>query len=255
MDTPDPPSRRAVLAAVAGVGGLYGGASVARGALGLDAVSFTDQREITQQNGPTLRVEWVALYNGERIAGTGFEDGGGDAPAGPAVALSNLLPGDTGALVIRLTVPTGEPGPAEVTASLALTGNAENGINEPESTAGDTTTGEDGGELADALAVEVWYDRGAAGVDGLGTRNGTREPGEPLVAPDAEGSLREVASALSGGVVLDPASSGPACLRPGESVSVAVGWSLAPETANAVQTDSVDFGVGFTAERCAGGGP
>ena len=254
MDTPDPPSRRAVLAAVAGVGGLYGGASVARGALGLDAVTFTDQREITQQNGPTLRVEWVTLYNGERVGGTGFEDGSGDAPSGPAVNVSNLLPGDTGALVVRLTVPTGEPGPAEVTASLTLTGNAENDINEPESAAGDTTTGEDGGELADALDTAVWYDRGAGGVDGLGTRNGQREPGEPLVAPNAEGSLREVTSALSDGVVLDPASGGPACLRPGESVSVALGWSLASDTGNAVQSDSVAFDLLFTAERCSGGG-
>jgi hypothetical protein len=60
--------------------------------------------------------------------------------------------------------------------------------------------------------------------------------------------------ALAGGVTVAPDDDGRPCLRPGESVSVALGWELPTETPQTVQGDSVRFDLAFQAERCEGGG-
>jgi hypothetical protein len=248
--TRGPVTRRQLLGAVAGSGALFGVLAVGRAAADLDPVPLANSQQIQNGSGPDLLVEWATVVNGQQAAGSGFTGAGDDAPAGPAVQVGNVMPGDTGALVVRLSVAPGRPG--RVTARFALGENAENGINEPESAAGDTTDGPDAGELADALQAGLWYDEGAMGLSGVGERNGTREPGESLVHPDASGSLRDVASAAGGGVVL--AGRDGDCLGPNESVSVALGWSLPPETGNVVQTDSVAFDLTFEVEACAGGG-
>jgi hypothetical protein len=248
--TPWPVTRRRLLGAVAGSGALFGALAVGRAAADLEPVPLANSRQIQNGSAPDLLVEWTTVVNGGQVAGNGFTGDGGDAPAGPAVQVGNLVPGDTGALVVRLSVPPGRPG--RMTARLALGENAENGINEPEAAAGDTTDGADAGELADALQTSLWYDEGAMGLSGVGERNGTREPGESLVHPEASGSLRDVASVVGSGVVLDGRDGD--CLQPNDAVSVALGWALLPETSNAVQTDSVAFDLTFAVEACTGGG-
>jgi hypothetical protein len=52
---------------------LFGNA-VCRVALG-STPRFTEQREVTRQNGARLRVELVRFYTGERVTGTGCENG------------------------------------------------------------------------------------------------------------------------------------------------------------------------------------
>ena len=60
--------------------------------------------------------------------------------------------------------------------------------------------------------------------------------------------------AQAGGVTVAPDDDGRPCLRPGESVSVALGWELPTDTPQTVQGDSVRFDLAFQAERCEGGG-
>ena len=242
-------SRRHVLAGVGSLGFLALGGAAVRPALGLDPVELNQS---TSVDGTDLALDWRATYNGAVLSETDFADVGGEQP-GPVVQLGDLTPGDEGTLTVRVSVtgPEDEQPKEPVAASvrLGLTETAENGVNEPEAAAGDTTDAV--GELQDVIEATAWYDVGPANVGTAGACNGRREPGEPILA---EGTLAAVADELATPVDLDPASDAARpCLAPGDSVCLSLSWSLPPSSSNVVQTDSLSFVLEFGTEPCSEG--
>lgn len=236
-------TRRNVLAGL----GATGAASVGGLALFTEpAVAFQNSVTLSTASdgngGSDCRLEWVETYRGV-VQETGNAESGSN---GPIVSLSNVLPGDYGSLCFELTV----EGPEDVDPRFAfrldeeLTG--ENGITEPEEKAGDTTAS---GELQNMVDVAVWYDEGLAGLDPFGSRNCSRDVGESLVDPDAEGSIASVADGLSDGISLTET-----CLSDGESVRIALRWEFADDAdVNRAQSDTVGFDLDFSVESCGTG--
>lgn len=237
--------RRRVLTGVGSLGFLVLGGAAARPALGLDPVELNRNASV---DGTDLVLDWRVTYNGAVLSETDFADVGGEQP-GPVVQLGDLSPGDEGSLTVRASVTGPEDGqsnaPVAVSVRLALTETAENGVNEPEAQAGDTT--DEVGELQEAIEATAWYDVGAAEVAAAGACNGRREPGEPVLA---EGTLAAVADELATPVDLDPGPSR-SCFAPGDSVCLTLSWTLPPSTSNVVQTDSLAFDFAFDAEPCS----
>jgi hypothetical protein len=223
---------------------LGGGALTAFGAGVLAerafAVEYAHRMRIQQGSERTVTVEWSVLHNGKEV-------GSGDQSArGPIVSLGNVMPGDEGAILLEIGVPSDAGAPTRVVFDLVWYpedpdrpgANRENGRNEPERKAGDQTPGT--GELASALDVTAWYD--------TGTFDGVRTVVDgPLLDPEANGSFDDVGSAVSG-VALR--ADGGTCLSPGTSVPVAIGWSLPDDVGNVVQGDSVSFDLRVSPERC-----
>jgi hypothetical protein len=196
-----------------------------------DAVAY--QSSTTVDSNPAVRVDWRETYNGSVV------DGSGETTDGPALHIGNATPGDSGTLTFRVSP---ENGDEAVSASMSLTldENAENGRNEPERVAGDTTA--DRGELADALEVSAWYDTGSFGVSGLGGCDGDQDAAETTLV---DGSLVDADAALAEGVPL-----GGDCLGPSSAVCVGVSWSLPRSVGNRIQGDSVETSLSFTVEPC-----
>lgn len=218
--------RRLLSAAALGVTAAAG-----IGVLADDTVAY--QQSTTMGSDPTVRVDWRETYN-ESVVDSGD---GGD---GPVLNVGNAQPGDSGSLAFRVTPET--EGGAHVYVSLEVTGNAENGRNEPELKAGDETPAE--GELGDAVETAVWYDTGSFGVSNLGGCDGNRDTGEePLV----DGTLLDAHDALRDGVRL-----GGDCLAGDSGVCVGISWSLPSSVGNRIQGDSVDVDLSFTVEPCDG---
>jgi hypothetical protein len=237
--------RRRIVTGVGSLAFLVLGGAAARPALGLDPVELNQHTSVP---GTDLVLDWRVTYNGAVLSETGFADVGGERPA-PVVQLAGLKPGDEGSLTVRASVTAPEDGqsrePVAVSVRLALTETAENGVNEPEAEAGDTT--DTVGELQDAIEARVWHDVGAADVAAAGACNGRREPDEPVLA---EGTLAAVADELATPVDLDP-DPARSCFAPGDSVCLSLSWSLPPSTSNVVQTDSLAFDLAFDAEPCS----
>ena len=243
------PSRRQLLAGLGGFSLLYGGTAVGRATFGFEQVDLTShETHQVDETGLDLRVGWRETYNGGVRADTTATTG--DAPDGPVVALDNVLPGDQGSLTVLAELAgTDTARTARLSLLLDLTDTAENGRTEPEVTDGDDTP--DVGELADAIEVAVRYDTGILGIDAAGGQNGTHDPTEPLVAPDAEGTLADVAAALADGIVLTPdAGDGRPCLEAGTAIPVTMTWSIHEDVGNVVQGDSATFRLGIVAEEC-----
>lgn len=196
-----------------------------------DAVAY--QSSTTVDDGPALRVEWLETYNGSVV------DDGDETTSTPALDIGNAQPGDSGSLAFRVTPETDDEG-VNARFSLSLTANEENGRNEPERAAGDTTA--DRGELADALEVAAWYDTGSFGVPGLGGCDGTRDAGETTLV---DGSLVDADAVLRDGVPL-----GGDCIGPDSAACVGISWSLPRGVGNRVQGDSVETALEFTVESC-----
>ncbi|QKY21034.1 hypothetical protein B4589_011845 [Halolamina sp. CBA1230] len=221
-------NRRRLLGSVA----LAGAASVAGlTALTSDAVAY--QSSTTVGSDPSVRVDWRETYNGTVV------DAGDETTDEPALNVGNAHPGDSGTLAFRVT-PENDDQAVSASMSLALTANSENGRNEPERSAGDTTT--DRGELADALDVAVWYDTGSLGVSGLGGCDGDLDVAETVLV---DGSLVDADTALAEGVPL-----GGDCLDPTSAVCVGISWSLPRSVGNRIQGDSVETSLSFTVEPC-----
>ncbi|MCG1003745.1 MULTISPECIES: hypothetical protein [Halobacterium] len=221
-------SRRRLLGSAATVGAA---SFVGLTALTSDAVAY--QSSTTVGSDPSVRVDWRETYNGAVV-----DDG--DEQDGPVLGVGNAQPGDSGTVAFRVTPDTTQS--ARVSFSLALTENSENGRNEPERAAGDTTG--DRGELADALDVAVWYDTGTLGLLGFGGCDGDLDAAETTLV---NGSLVEADAALAEGVQL-----GGDCIDPDSAVCVGLSWSLAASTGNRIQGDSAGTSLSFTVESCDG---
>jgi hypothetical protein len=229
-------TRRRVLAAVGAAGAAIGGA----GLLTEPSLTYADTTAIEVESG-TLEVDWRETYTtggDQSILEDTLGRTGEFTSEGAVISLGNVLPGDAGTLSFRLTnISTEEVNPQ---LSLNLERAAENGINEPEEKAGDTSTDGDPqdedfpGELQNDLDASLWEDTGILGIDSFGADNATNDLGEPNIA---DGTLKTVAGSVNG------YSLGP--LPDGGQVSVAFSWQYTDDGAadiNQSQGDSVTFG-------------
>ncbi len=230
-------TRRRVLATVGALGAAVGGTGLATE----PSITYANTTTVQVESG-TLEVEWRETYNGEVREDT---RNGNFTSDGAVIEFDGILPGDAGTLSFRLTNISGEEVDPEL--SLNLESAAENGINEPERKAGDTSTdgdpqGEDfPGELQNKVQASLWEDTGIAGVsdilgiNGFGADNLTQDLGEPNIG---DGTLKAVANSVNN-YSLGPLSSAP----DGGQVSVAFRWEYAdPADINITQGDSVKFG-------------
>lgn len=226
----------------------------------------------TDETGIDLRVAWYERYNGQRLErtpgglsltdNTTWEDAAAEgeyvnvgkqrtsdevlAGGGPVIHLDDVLPGDTGTLVVGLH---SELAPASVTLRAGGPGPdggpvfAENGRNEPESKVDATP---DASELGDDVQVTVWYDDGIAG---FGAADGRRPLGGFVEQVIVAGSLRSVLADLAEGVPLDAYG----CFERGTPRYVGFSWHLPDDVGNRVQGDSASFGLVFDAVACERG--
>lgn len=245
-------TRRKLLAGVATCGGVLTGLRFVAGRAG--PPPFTHYTYAGSESEGRFHIAWYEEYNGafqeaqgprETNATRALDPGVApvyvDEPGGPIVTLDNVLPGDTGKLIVGLLVQEEASASQglEISVNSTLLADEDNSVTEPERQAGDDTTGAAGGELADALEVTVWLD---AGVMGLGRCDG-RRLGEPTIA---SGSLREVCTALRDGRPVG------GCLTVGDRRCLGVAWSLPETSGNIVQTDAVTFDLAFEARQCGG---
>jgi hypothetical protein len=277
-----PISRRRLLAGIGAVGLVTVGTGLGQGALST-AHPYTRYTYALPDGAsatggapqPRLTLAWYQTYNGEAIDSPAAEPSESafadtavyvDDVTGPVVDLPNLLPGDSGSLGVGLLV---EGAPANVWFALRPVGDdgplsafTENGVVEPEATAGDTTA--DRGELQNYLAFDCWYDTGVLGTNaGLsGACNGRRDVGEQaiasglLFATDDDGTFTHPDVArLANGVRLDDETlvGGTGCLTPDEPRCLGFDWRFAGDEENDAQTDGVSFELAVAVTECVPG--
>jgi hypothetical protein len=244
-------TRRSVLAGAVGLGAI-GATGTGLGLLGRRPYThYTYAQTVGDTNDAVLRVAWYETYNGQvEETQRGVDSDANatldpaveplyveDAP-GPIVDLTGVMPGDSGSLVIGLEAVEEA---ARVWFRPTLDATDENGINEPEAKAGDTTAAQ--GELQDRVSVRIWRDEGVLD-SGFGRCDGRYTSGERQFT-DGQVPLAEVDGLLPDGVELVD------CLEPGANYCVGLTWDLPAETGNEIQTDSVDFSLQFVGIPCS----
>jgi hypothetical protein len=265
-------TRRQLLAAagVAGVGTGLAGAGLAR-ATARDppytrytyaAPGDTDERR--------LRVAWYETYttdgtrtfvestnsSGETDRTTVFDPASEPTyvnDPGPVISLPNVLPGDSGVVVVGLEaqpVDIDDEG-VDVWLQIGLTGNAENGVNEPESLEpgeddplGPGSGDADSGELADEVEIRVWKDGGfMTGCDG-----DYDSLSETSLANDSLAAVSSTDPLADGELVVE-------CLPQGSARCVGFRWELPEGTGNHIQGDSAGFDLRFHGQSCGAENP
>lgn len=253
-------NRRTILASLGAVGAVVFGSQAVRGR---DPPYTQYTYAQTGETGLRLSVAWYETYNGAFVEATDQSSetnatlvtDPGQAPfyvanaSGPLLTLDNVLPGDSGSLLIGLLaeqVPTEIEG-MDVWFRPILTANLENEVTEPESVAGDEDDPGDGssvGELADALQVQFFMDDGLiGGCDGNFWIDDT-----PL---SQNAPLSTVFPQLGDGISLTDGG----CLQDGQRQCLGLTWNLPEGTTNAVQTDSLSFDLEFIGVACGGSNP
>jgi|GEM_PF-1613031 len=268
-------TRRRILAAVGSAGALYLGADRAGAALGLDPIDM-NQRTVNgtyaQSNEwgnsddapPLIGLSWRETVNGAVQEETDLTTDGETGGVGLVVDEA-VMPGDSGSVTMRARLLEREDqatASAELYLRFVLSTAAENGIVEPERTAGDTTSGADAGELDDVAEIRIWKDEGS-----FGTGDGELTWGDVPVVGDTEitdgwQSIADVdeSDAFDGGYQLS--LGGTTCLDPTNEPEVYVSfkWDI-PETLpsgapgddiNVIQGDSATFQISFDPRPCPG---
>ncbi|MCY4731499.1 hypothetical protein KY092_13140 [Natronomonas gomsonensis] len=251
-------TRRQLLAGIGGGTLAAGGIAAARPA---DPTFTRYTYAAPDTDDRRLRVAWYERYNGaflehqngtEAVTLTDALDPAMDPEYvveanGPVVSLSNVVPGDSGTLVVGLEVVDEAGAEAlDVYVRAALTENAENRVNGPELAAGDDPdSGE--GELGATTEVVLWRDD----VPG-GSCDGQFQPmagfGETAIA---KGSMKAAFAgelANDGKLAID-------CLSVGSTRCLSLSWQVPLEVGNVVQTDSIGFDVAFAGVACGGENP
>jgi predicted ribosomally synthesized peptide with SipW-like signal peptide len=188
-----------------------------------------------------------------------FHDQFADVPddlEAPVIELADVKPGDFGEVTFSTHLHN-NPGYLWMTGDLLAA--SENGTTEPERNDPDETEGVV--ELLDEIRVAIWYDDG----------DNVREPEEMIRSPHdvdagsnitldasdsliATGSLREILARLSTGDGLpldaDPRSGDRDCYPFSSTYYFGFAWWLPVDHANEIQTDSVEFDLGFYTEQC-----
>lgn len=236
-------SRRSVLRGI----GLAGAAAGSVILVSSDR-SQAYQNKIQVQNPAGLRVAWTERYNGSVLESEGAEDRRG---SGPVIRLTDVLPGDSGSLAIRLE-PVADPDSDRtftMTMRLDLVASKERGMTEPERKAGDGTESNSSraeGELAEEANVTVAYDSGILGTNLLAC-DGSTSLGE--FGTIASGPLDEVAETLEEGAVIDPPGDD-GCFAVGEAACIVFEWTIPESVGNVIQTDSLRLDLSFRCEEC-----
>ncbi|MFC7046827.1 SipW-dependent-type signal peptide-containing protein [Halobacteriaceae archaeon GCM10025711] len=171
-------NRRSLLAGIGaiGAGAAFGGAGTL--ALFNDTEAFTANR--LEAGELDLMVDWREFYNGELLEAhpeggvvpreeldseAAFRAQFADVPDAlldrdPVVSLDDVKPGDSGSLRLSLHL---FDNPAWVWMRVRVRDMDDNGVNEPEGDAGDTTGGDDEGELQEYLRMHMFYDEARDG--------------------------------------------------------------------------------------------
>lgn len=186
------------------------------------------------------------------------------------VSLNDVKPGDEGCLTFSLHL---FDNPGYIWLYAADLVSNENGLTEPERKDGDEQDGEASGELEDEILVSIFYDDNQNCTFDPGT---TEVPGEQMIfgpgvggftdaSGDQPATLAAAFDAMSrnnGFVPLDgdrstrmgfdegDTSENRDCFVNSTTQYVTMHWELPVDHANEVQTDSVEFDVGFYAEQC-----
>ena len=236
--------RRQLLAAIGGVGALATGSWIERQLSGSPQFTHYTYAATPEDTGEeVLEVAWYATYNGQLTItqGTGDEANASkvldpDADpryvpdaTGPVVSLSNVLPGDSGRLVVGLR--------ASRDVRVDLTGavrTSESGQTEPESSVDSSADG----ELGETIRVDLWHDTGPLGVGGCDGERGLGD--EPI----DEGSLVDVIRGL------EPPRTIVDCLSADARRCIGFDWSFPTSASNENQTDGVEFDLEFRATSC-----
>ena len=234
-------------------------AALTKGETAVDACVFDNTTDITSEYDGDFTV------NGTPDANDSFYPGYVDGVDGLMFSLNDVKPKDEGEATISLHICDN---PAYVGVQIDSTG-MENGVVEPEMTAGDSMD-EDGGELANFIYVRFWLDTDCSN---------TYSDDETMVY---QGSLAGLQAAVNAGD--SPFVDGlqlPGCLDPGvhcvafdwyfvcededfekvsdaagaetigDEIRAALGLDAQEEIdVNVAQTDTLDFGLSFNAVQC-----
>jgi len=173
----------------------------------------------------------------------------------PVIDLEDVKPGDSGEVTFSVHL---FDNPGYVWLLGDIQANAENSQPEPEVGAlGDV--GPATGELLDAIEAVVWYDDGNNERDDTETlltgRSGSNPSSVSVSKADAtivEGTLREVLERLEEGVPLtaNPTKTDRVCFPGKTTRHLGFAWELPASVGNQIQSDSVEFDLGFYAEQC-----
>lgn len=259
-------TRRELMAGIGGGSIVIGGFVIGRPSPRFSRYTYSAPEDDTDDG--LLRIAWYESYNGAFLENQGGTDDGYEAtmdPAtepeyvqeaslvtdarGPVVSLQNVLPGDSGTLVVGLEVVDETTSALDLWFRASITADDENGLIEPETEAGDASS--DDGELDDEAFVEMWVDNSP-----LGACDGLRNLDERLRAPvvvrapfgEAFGPTSDVAD-TDGVRVFD------SCLEPGTLRCVAFSWELPEDASNRSQGDSIEFDFSFAGGPCGGDSP
>ncbi|MBX0324337.1 hypothetical protein EGH21_15005 [Halomicroarcula sp. F13] len=229
-------TRRQVLGGL----GTAGMASVAIAQFGSAETKYTNATVFTDEDDtPVLTIEWREQYNGQVVERASVDS---ETPEGelPAFVTSNVLPGDSGGVLLHMTVPPSGGKPETcLSFEMRVEDISEQGETEPERKADASTV------LDEAIDATVWYDTGPFRSNVLFPCNGRRDPGERVLA---SGPLAAVTDTLSG-------SSSPvevSCLTPSNSLCLGFDWHLDESVSNAVQSDRVTVAFDVVIESSGG---
>jgi len=248
-------SRRQLLGGVGAIGVASAGAGLGTTAYFSDEESFDDN---TLSAGELdLLVDYELSYD-QGSAGSGgtsgtingdvqvVDENGDDVAEGDAVSLTldDVKPGDSGGAEFCFRI---IDNPAYLWLNGELTVNDENGYTEPEpetDSAGDVNdpgASDGAGELADSIEATLYY-----------------EGDDPANGVIVEGTLTDVLSAASDGVLLD--GDGTYGVEAGEQAPfdggedadnpcIYLDWEIPVGVGNEIQTDLVEFEFSFYAEQ------
>lgn len=228
-------TRRQVLGGL----GTAGVASVAIAQFGSAETKYTNATVLTdEEDTPVLTIEWREQYNGQVVGRRAVDS---STPEGelPAFVASNVLPGDSGGVLLHMTVPPSTGNPETCLSFEMGVEVSERGETEPERKADASTT------IDEAIDATVWYDTGPFRSNVVFPCNGRRDIGEKVLA---SGSIATVADTLSG-----PSSPVEvSCLTPSDSLCLGLEWHLGEDVTNAVQSDRATVAFDIVLESSEG---
>ncbi|MGM0590715.1 MAG: hypothetical protein ACQETI_03635 [Halobacteriota archaeon] len=271
-------TRRQLLAGIGTVGLVTTGAGFTRELRSRPFSRFAYTLAQTDEDDGRLLVSWYETYNGdyqESQPNTTAENWNGTdttqyvpgVPATPVISLSNVLPGDTGALVVGFLAEGDED--LNVWVKPQLLESDERSVNEPELKAGDLPddpTDPFDGELAAATDALLWHDIGLVDNGVVGACDGSFTEitvgentlvSEPVIASGTFEDLR-VADGYGGlerdgWILLDFTHDDDAteCLTVGRQQCVGFEWRVPKAEANLLQSDSAVFSLAVAATPCS----
>ena len=261
-------SRRAALAGIGGIGVASAGAGLGTSAYFSDEESF--ENNTLQAGELDLFVDYWTDANSEAIDGGTTASGQNDGGVSAQYVLNDVKPGDSGKLVF---CPKIVDNPAWLWAGSTGFTQYENGLTEPEADVDPTDpadagsldsvpSGEGEGELADNVQVTVAYCEPSGDLDGEPQGPDDFETVRELNNPE-DYTLADLLLELQTGYLLDgleeeggewvPTDDGAYPASPDSDTQtgpcLCIEWNVPTSVDNVIQSDSVEFDIGFTAQQ------